>query len=353
MMPMGSKTQQEHAPSVPTGYRQEVEEIRAADNLSGKFLPMLTKAAGTLTVVFAGFIGPVALLAAGAAMLGVEVFRAQKKNQADLNRELALYHKDIARVLGKAPDAKLTIQDMFDAADETKVGDKALKPLKMELAHLKERGKYNMRSGVANALISTLVTGALSLIMTGYKFDNIETVAKQGMQIFWTITGSLGISGMVSHGADTLLYKNFEANKPPTIYNDLVRLQEVAQHQNVNPEQVFALSVKIDKKLAGDIEKETGMPYNGLSHRNKLRIMEKYDSRAHAKSLAEHINEGGSVTSVALLMHGQLDPATLPQVKEEPAPAPANAPGLKREKSFRAMVTNQEKNAEAGLTLSS
>lgn len=354
---MGGTSQNTKAPVVPSGLRQEVEDIRSADNLSGKFLPMITKAAGIMTVAFSAFLGPVALLAAGAAMLGVEVYRAHKKNDADLNRELALYHRDIARVLGKPADAKLTLQDMYDAADEKKVGDKAIKPLKQELEHLNARGKYNMRVGVMNALITTAVTGALSLIMTGFKFDSVEAIARQGMQIFWTITGSLSISSMATYGAENIAHQRFEATKPESNYKDLVRLQQIAQVQNVSAEQVFATAVNIDKNLAADIEKRAGMPYSGLSHRNKLKLVERYESIVHAKALAEHINEGGSVTSVALLMHGQLDPATLPQVQQDAAKDHGQSQGQsqKREKSFETYVKNRRETtadaAAAGMTL--
>jgi hypothetical protein len=202
-------------PVKSTVVKDEMSAIQTMDSISDKVMPILTQVAAVATVGLAGFLGTGAVLMAGAGLAAFELGRAYLHNKADLNRELALYHKDIARVLGKPTGAHLTVQDMRDAADEKVVGNKALKPLKAELDHLEARAKLNYRTSAIRAVITTAVTGVMSMGMTEFNFQSFEAVAKRGLGIFYLVTGSLGISSMANMAAERIAWEHFDKTKPP------------------------------------------------------------------------------------------------------------------------------------------
>ncbi len=299
--------------------KDEMSTIQTLDSISDKAIPILVQVAAIATIGSAGFLGPAAVALAGAGLMAFELGRSYLHNQADLNRELALYHKDIARVLGKSPNEHLTIKDMRNAADEKVVGDKALKPLKAELDHLKARARLNYAMSAGRALITTAVTGVMSMAMTNFSFHSFEAVAKQGMGIFYLITGSLGITSMANMGMEKLAWDNFDKTKPPTIYSDLVKLQKSAQLQPVRPQQVFEIILKSDKALATQIEQLTGQEYSEMTARNKERILAQYEKQTHVVELTEHLNNGSmGVTAIPLSVSGQLDWSKLPSLAEKP-----------------------------------
>lgn len=313
----GSPQAQAHNPLANKASKHELSTIQSLDGWTNKALPVIMRVASIAGLVGAGFFGIVGTLIAGAALVGAEVARAHLHNKADLNRELALYHKDIARVLGKPADATLTIQDMRDAADEKKVGDKALKPLKDELDHLKYRSKYNYAMGAIRAVLTTAITSVLSAMLGDYKQASVDKMIKSSMQIFYTVSFSTMASGAAHAAAENIGSKKFEKNKPVSIYTDLVKLQEFSQHQNVNAEQVFNIVVKKDKELAADIEQKFGTSFDCMTVRQKQRVVHQYEDKVHAKLLAEHINEGVGVTAIPLSIAGQLDWNALPPLPEK------------------------------------
>ncbi|MBY0407055.1 MAG: hypothetical protein K2Q01_05135 [Rickettsiales bacterium] len=334
--------------------KDELSTINTLDNWSNKALPIVMRVASIGALVAAGFFGIGGIIAAGAALVGVELGRAFLHNKADQNRELALYHKDIARVLGKPEGSKLTIQDMYDAADEKKVGDKAIKPLKAELDHLRYRSKFNYIMGAIRAVLTTVVTGLLSGAIA--QFDSLAAVQKSPMNLFYTVSGSLMLSGMCSSACESIGWSKFDSNKPPSMYSDLVKLQQIAQQQNVTPEHVFSLAVKSDKGLAAEIEKAGGMAYENMTVRNKKRVIAQYEPRVHAKLLADHINEGANVTIVPLSLAGQLDWSSLPALpakdaSEEPAKSQEQSQGKgKTDKKGFAVKLMESRTAQAEAT---
>ena len=332
--------------TVPSSSKEEMGRIRTLDSISDNILPILTQVGAVLTVGVAGlFSNPITLAVAGASVLAFEVGRAYLHNQGDLNRELALYHKDIARVLGKSPDSQLTIQDMRNAADEKVVGDKALKPLKAELEYLKVRGKLNYTTGVTRAVITTAVTSFIGRALGHLTLDSVDMVAKQSMQIFYLFTGALGISSMANMGMEKLAWNNFDKTKPPSLYIDLIKLQKTAQTQNVTPQAVFEIILKADKELDNRIERETGSDYHDMTARNKERIVARYAGQTHAAELAEHINNGNvGVTAIPLSVSGQLDWSKLPALEtikasETPSIVPTK-PALAKPDKFLVQLEN-------------
>lgn len=298
--------------------KDEMSTIQTLDAISDKALPILQNVVTVATVTFAGLFGAGAVALAGAGLTAFELGKAYLHNRADLNRELALYHKDIARVLGKPEDAHLTIQDMRNAADERVVGNKALKPLKAELEHLDARGKLNYRTGALRALITTAITGVLSLAAPPLATHSLKAVANAAQPLFYYTMFSFSLASMVNMAAEKMAWDHFDRTKPNSVYSDLIKLQKSSQQQPVTPQQVFEVILKADKSLASRIEQQTGQEYHEMTARNKERILALYAKQTHAAELAEHINNGTlGVTAIPLSVSGQLNWANQPKDGEE------------------------------------
>jgi len=313
--------------------RNEIRSVEYFDWMSDKVYPFLGQAATITTVVLAGLVGTGAALLAGAGMLAFELGRAHFRNQADLNRELSLYRHDIARVLGKAPDAKLTIADMRKAADENQLGDKALKPLQLELKHLAYRGKYNLIAGAARAIVTTVAGMLLSSMgQLNPNLEGFEWLKSAVSGIYGPLSGTLFGVGTVTMVMEKLGKNYFESHQPESVYTDLIDLKRMARQHSIEPEQVFAITIKLDKELAKVIQDRFGRPYDKLTHRNKLRIIKATENVAHAHALAHGINEGTlPVTAVALSAFHQREwpRSTVPSERENiREPAPGKAMGL-------------------------
>lgn len=293
----------------------EFSAVQSFDWLGDKLLPAVVQTTAVLAVLAASLYSAPAMLAASGAMLAFELGRAHMRNQADLNRELVLYHHDIARVLGKSPDSKLTLQDMYDAADEKSVGEHALKPLKMELDHLTFRGRYNFLMGAARAALTAAVGYTMSGminqdILHALQTDFLGNLSSAGANLYYPITGSLGAMGLATMSMDQLGKQYFHQFEPLSIYSDLKRLEEGAKERIVSPEQVFDIIIKLDKGLAQEIETNLGKPYAKLTYHTKQRVIAAYENKAHPQALAQAINEGKvEVTAAALQGKHQLNMA--------------------------------------------
>jgi len=291
--------------------QRELSEVKFFDWFNERLYPSMLQAIAVFAVVGAGPLAPavgitpaVATLIAGGAMLAFELGRAYFRNRANLNRELALYHNDIARVLDKPLDSKLTVPDMYKAADEKVVGDKALKPLQMELKHLAYRNKYNYVMAIARAAVTTLTAIAMSSAV-GF-VQKIGDIPKMGFSAYMSLTGALSVIGMATISIEKMGKSYFRSHEPLSVYPDLVKLQDMAKQQTVQPEQVFPIILKLDKNLSEYIKSHLGKPYEELTQRNKTRVIKACESKAHAIALADAINEGQlPVTAIAFSGMGQ------------------------------------------------
>ena len=299
------------APSDYGAQQNEMKAISSFDWFSKKMLPSLLQVTAIIAVAAIGMFGSLpATIAAGVGMLGFELARAHINNKADLNRELVLYHKEIAHAVGKSPSETLTIADMRNAADEKKVGDNSVKPLKLELEHLAYRGRYNFLMAGVRALVTIGGAVALQGMMAPAKaaLEAGNSWATLAGSAFWPLTGALGAVTGATIGIETMGKKYFDSHEPLTAYHELTQLQDLTKKQQLTPEPVFAVVVKLDKELAKDIQDHLGKPYAELSYRNKTRVMQACESRAHAQALTEAINNDVlPVTSIAMSACHQMD----------------------------------------------
>ena len=335
-----------------------LKTVSTFDWIGDKILPGLLQATAIISVAAIGlFSSGLGTAIAGIGMLAFELTRAHLHNKADLNRELVLYHNDIAQALGKSPSEQLTIQDMRNAADEKTVGDKVVKPLKMELEHLAYRGNYNLLMGVVRAAVTT--GGAIALhgmmsqvrdLIAGVPNGSV-TFAKilaynQPSAILVPLTGAVGLIGAATIGIENTGKKYFDTYEPTSVYHDLAGLQKLNKSETVKPEQVFAIVIKLDKELAHDIQNRLGRPYQELSHRNKIRVMQACESRAHAQSLCEAINNDAlPITAIGMSACQQMDwghgeRSKLSSAKEKGATVPKSQNEIPA-KSFVAEVISQ------------
>ena len=336
--------------------QRTLKTVSTFDWIGDKILPGLLQATAIIAVAAIGlFSSGLGTAIAGIGMLAFELTRAHLHNRADLNRELVLYHNDIAQALGKSPAEPLTVKDMFNAADEKIVGDKVLKPLKMELDHLAYRGNYNLLMGAVRAVVTTVAAVALHSMMAdvqskiakelgGITFSNI-LASKQLGALFFPLTGTVGLVGAATMAIEKLGKNYFDTHEPPSAYHDLISLQKLNKSEAVKPEQVFAIVIKLDTELAHDIQNRLGKPYHELSHRNKIRVIQAYESRAHTQALSEAINNDAlPVTAIAISACQQMDwgngESTKPssEIESQTTPEPVS---VVTEKSFVAELISQ------------
>ena len=303
-------------------YAAQQRELRRAstfDWFGDKILPGLLQAAAIITVVAIGlFSSGLGTALASIGMLAFELARAQLHNEADLNRELVLYHKEIAEVLGKSSAEPLTVKDMYAAVDEKIVGDKAIKPLQIELEHLAYRGRYNLVMGAIRAVVAAGAAIALHGMMSGARAAiggetgviDVKTLlaSHQLGSLFMPLTATLGVVGGATLGIERMGKNYFDRTEPLSVYHELTELQDQNKEQALKPEQAFNVVIKLDKELAQEIHARLGKPYAELSYRNKMRVMQACESRAHAHALTEAINNDAlPVTAIAMSACQQLD----------------------------------------------
>ena len=298
---------------VRQGYAAQQSEMRTVstfDWFSKKMLPGLVQAVAIITVAAIGMFGSwLGTLIAGAGMMAFELIRAHFINKADLNRELVLYHKEIAHAVGKSPSEILTVEDMRHAADQKIVGDKVVKPLTIELEHLAYRSRYNFIIGAMRALVTTAGAIVLQGMMGGAKaaWDSGNWTALGGSAA-WPLTGTLGMVAGATMAVEKTGKSYFDSHEPLSVYHELTQLQNMSKKQAVNPEPVFEVAVKLDKALAKDIQERLGKPYAELTYRNKMRVMQACENRAHAQALTEAINNDAlPVTAIAMSACHQMD----------------------------------------------
>jgi coproporphyrinogen III oxidase-like Fe-S oxidoreductase len=126
------------------------------------------------------------------------------------------------------------------------------------------------------------------------------------------------VVGMGTVAVEKVGKSYFQKHEPISVYSELIHLQKDACQHSIAPEQIFTVVLKMDKNMAKDIEDRFGKSYANLTLRNKQRVINAYENKAHAIALAEAINEGAlPVTSIALSTFSQLEwPA--PNTKEKP-----------------------------------
>lgn len=304
--------------------QDETRSLQYLDLLGKKIFPVLGQVLAVAAVVAsAGLFGGAGIFVAGATMLSFEMGRAYFRNKADLQRQLTLYHDDIARVLDKSPSQLLTIADMKRAADPDQVGNKALKPLALELEHLSYRGKHRYLMAAVRATLTTCGAFLMSAMLSNSPDFNKAIEAQEWTKVpatmFYPLMGSLTGIGLLTFSADQMGKAHFESNKPLSVYHELAQLQEAVKQKPLEPVQVFAILAKLDKTLANEVRKEFHQPFDALTFTNKQKAVKQFEARAHAQALAQEINNGNlGVTAIALSAFDQL-PVELPDIKEPEA----------------------------------